>query len=182
MSSTVASGSTSYARDPRTASRCTARPRSPSTRSGQFLAERTVDAAAVGSRVRATRRAVRSDRRRAARPPSRADRSTTVTSCPRCGGDPGRLQPGRTAAEHDDAPRRGGGRVPVGILGLAPARRLTDARHDRVADVADLARLVAAGARPDLVGVRHARPSPRGRGRRSGPASSRPRRTPAGSS
>ena len=44
-------------------------------------------------------------------------------------------------------------RVPVRVLGLAPRRRLADARHDRVAGVADLARLVAAGARPDPLGL-----------------------------
>ena len=68
--------------------------------------------------------------------------------------DPRRLQPGRAAADDGDVRRaRRAGDVPVRVLGLAARRRLADARHERVAGVAHLARLVAAGARPDLLGV-----------------------------
>src|SRR4029079_8094799 len=67
--------------------------------------------------------------------------------------DPGRLQAGGAAADHHD--RAGWARrlVPIGILGLATARRFADARHDRVAGIAHLTRLVAAGARPDPIAL-----------------------------
>ena len=62
------------------------------------------------------------------------------------------LQPGNTAADHDDIARCGRRHVPVGVLGLASCRRLADTADDRVADVAYLARLVASDARSDGVG------------------------------
>ena len=70
--------------------------------------------------------------------------------------DPGGLQAGGAAADHHDRAGRARRLVPVGILGLATARRFTDARHDRVARVAHLTRLVAAGARPDPVALARA--------------------------
>ena len=128
----------------------------------------------------ASRRARRSGRRRrpARRASSRARRAST--RWPRIAGDAGRLQPGRAAADDDDVAGRARRRVPVGVLGLAARRRLADARHERVAGVADLARLVAAGARADALGRRRRAAWRRGRGRRSGPGSSRRRRTRPG--
>ena len=65
--------------------------------------------------------------------------------------DPGRLQAGGTGADHHDVARMRRRHVPVGILGLATTRGLADARDDRVAGVAHLAGLVAAGARTDPI-------------------------------
>ena len=68
---------------------------------------------------------------------------------PRPGRSPGRRGRRRPPRPRGVARRR----VPVGVLGLATARRFADARHDRVAGVAHLARLVAADARPDPIGL-----------------------------
>ena len=65
--------------------------------------------------------------------------------------DPGGLEAGRAATDHHDRAGRARRLVPVGILGLATARRFADARHDRVARIAHLTRLVASGARPDAI-------------------------------
>ncbi len=112
-------------------------------------------------------------------PPNRPVRSTSVTSCPTRGRHHGPPPAGRPPPT--TVTRRGQGhrRSPVGVLGLAPARRLADAGHERVAGVAHLTRLVAAGARPDaLWGA--ARSLATRSGRRSGLGSSRPRRTEPG--
>ena len=89
----------------------------------------------------------------AASPPSSAVRSTSTTRWPALGGDAGHLQPGRSATDDGDVARRARRDVPVGVLGLPSRRRLADARHERVAGVAHLARLVAAGARADPLGL-----------------------------
>ena len=70
------------------------------------------------------------------------------------GGDAGGLQPGDPAADHDDRTRCfAAGAYQSGSSVSRPARRLADAGDDRVARVAHLARLVAADARPDPVGL-----------------------------
>ena len=126
-------------------------------------------------------RAGRARRRRPARRGG-PSRSTSGTGCPRAGGHPRRLQTGRPAADDDDVARAtAAGAYQSGILGLPPRRRLADARDDRVARVAHLARLVAAGARADPLGLAGAGAWRRGRGRRSGPGSSRRPRTPTSS-
>ncbi len=66
--------------------------------------------------------------------------------------DPGRLEAGGAGADHHDVAWMRRRNVPVGILGLAATRGLADAGDDRVAGVAHLATLVAAGARADPVG------------------------------
>ena len=65
--------------------------------------------------------------------------------------DPGGLEAGRAATDHHHRAGRARRLVPVGILGLATARRFADARHDRVARIAHLTRLVASGAGPDAI-------------------------------
>ena len=72
------------------------------------------------------------------------------------GRHPRRLQPRRSTADDRDVAWRARRGVPVGILRLPPRRRFADARDERVAGVAHLARLVAPRARADardLVGA-----------------------------
>ena len=89
------------------------------------------------------------DRRQAAQPSRALDDRDRV---PADGRHPRRLQPGRTPTDDDDGTASRRRRVPVGVLRLVPRSRLADARHERVAHVAHLAGLVAAGARPDPLG------------------------------
>ena len=69
------------------------------------------------------------------------------------GGDPRRLEPGRTATHDEDATRLGRRRESVAApLPLAPGRRVDQARDPVVARSPAPAQLVARDARPDLVG------------------------------
>ena len=102
-------------------------------------------------RHQSTSAAVRpGDRGEPADPVGLLDHRHTVAADRR---DPGRLEAGGSGADHDDVARVRRRHVPVGILGLAAARRLADAGDDRVAGVAHLAGLVAASARADPVGL-----------------------------
>ena len=93
------------------------------------------------------------DRRHAAEPLGSLDHADVVTPQR---GHARRLQPRRAAPHDEHLSRPRGRRVPVRVLGLPPARRLADARHDGVPGVPHLAGLVAADAGPDA--LRCARP------------------------
>ena len=120
---------------------------------GAVGAEADVDAEPGDLGAEPRRRAARSARprrpARRARPPARRARP----------GGPARRRRGRPPARPGRRRRRRrpagsrAGDVPVGVLGLPAGRRLADARHERVAGVADLARLVAPGARADPLGL-----------------------------
>ena len=92
-------------------------------------------------------------------------------------GNTRRFEPGWARPDHGDRSAMACRCVPIGILGLAAARRFADARHDRVTGIAHLTGLVAPGARTDPVGLVVGTACGRGRGRRSAPWSSRRRRT-----
>ena len=174
----TASSSTSYSRAPGRPPGALHHDRRRRRRDVGRVAELDVDAepARLGDQP-VDERAVRA-RRTAAIPPSVLgaldDRARRGRGSRRPGRPPARPAPPPTTTT---VARRARRPVPVGILGLAAARRLADARDDRVARVAHLARLVAAGARPDRGRARRRAAWRRGRGRRSGPGSSRRRRT-----
>ena len=100
-----------------------------------------------------TRRAGRSDPPPPPARPAVEDRSTSVTRCPRSAATRAVSNPAgpppTTTMRRDTRSRA----RPLRILRLPARRRFADARHERVANVAHLARLVAAGARPDPLRV-----------------------------
>ena len=100
-----------------------------------------------------------------------------VTRCPRSAATRAASRPAGPAPTTTTSRGCVRGDVPVRVLGLAAARRLADAGHDRVAGIAHLAGLVAADARPDPVGRAGHELGDEVADRRSGPGSSRRRRT-----
>ena len=154
------------------ANRCTARP--PRRRATSVAPVRISAPARTASAASHSTRAALGPATPAS-PPVTGSRSTIVTWWPRRPATRATSRPAGPPPTTTTSRGRRAGRVPVRVLRLPTGGRLADARHDRVADVAHLARLVAPRARPDPLRACRRAAWRRDRGRRSGRGSSRRR-------